>query len=178
MAHRKDADALLTQCYADYRLKLFHYCLARLDGAREAADDCVQEAFLVLCRTLRSGETVAHPQAFLYRTADQFVKRRRREAATAARRELPLEAAEGRQAALTEDRLALIDYDALAALLVQALSPEEQALYTRRYVQRARVEAIAQELQISRPAASMRLMRLREKIITLIEELKLDQEGV
>ena len=180
MTQKKAADALMEQCCQAYRVKLFNYCLSRLDGAREAADDCVQEAFLVLYRTLRGGETVAHPQAFLYRTADQFVKRQRQQQAAAARRELPLAQAEDREAsALPEnDRLALIDYDALAVALVQTLSPEEQTLYERRYVRRERVEAIAQELQISRPAASMRLVRLREKIIQLVKQMDMDQEGV
>ena len=110
MTQKKAADALLEQCYDAYRLKLFNYCLSRLNGAREAADDCVQEAFLVLYRTLRGGETVAHPQAFLYRTADQFVKRARQQQAAAARRELPLTQAEDRGAgALPEDdRFAVI----------------------------------------------------------------------
>ena len=48
----KDCNAILKECYAQYRIKLFNYCLARLEGAREDADDCVQDSFLVLQQKL------------------------------------------------------------------------------------------------------------------------------
>ena len=67
---RKPTDKLVSECFKEYRLKLFRYCLARLDGSREDADDCVQDAFLVFQKTLAEGKTVENPRAFLYRTAE------------------------------------------------------------------------------------------------------------
>ena len=90
----KDCNAILKECYAQYRIKLFNYCLARLDGAREDADDCVQDSFLVLQQKLNSGEVIDNPRAFLYRTADNCVKRRKAENAKAAKRQVSLEDAE------------------------------------------------------------------------------------
>lgn len=58
----KDCNTILKECYAQYRIKLFNYCLARLDGAREDADDCVQDSFLVLQQKLNSRETIENPR--------------------------------------------------------------------------------------------------------------------
>lgn len=56
MSEKKRANALLQQCYNDYRIKLFNYCLSRLNGSRESADDCVQETFVVFYDKLLNGE--------------------------------------------------------------------------------------------------------------------------
>ena len=86
MSARKQTTALLQQLYDDYRLKLFNFCLARLSGERESADDCVQEAFLVLSTKLKNGEEIENPRAFLYRTAENFVRRRQEQIAKDAKR--------------------------------------------------------------------------------------------
>lgn len=159
--------AQLKRCYEDYRIKLFKYCLARLDGAREDADDCVQDAFLILQKKLKEGETVDNPRAFLYRTADNFVKRRKEEKAKSAKRNVPLEYAED-LAALTDPvylkAVDETDYDQLAENLIATLSENEKELYDLRYRRKTAVDDIANILGISPAAASMRLMRLREKV--------------
>ena len=76
MSEKKRADALLQECYELYRIKLFNYCLSRLDGSREAADDCVQEVFIVFYNKILEGERFENPRAFLYRTADYPHNRR------------------------------------------------------------------------------------------------------
>ena len=73
MSEKKRADALLQECYDQYRIRLFNYCLSRLDS-REAADDCVQETFIVFYNKLLDGEEFENPRAFLYRTADNRMR--------------------------------------------------------------------------------------------------------
>ena len=163
---RKPADKLVSECFKEYRLKLFRYCLARLDGSREDADDCVQDAFLVFQKTLAEGKTVENPRAFLYRTADNFVKRRKAENAKAAKRQVSLEDAES---SVTVDFNYLkavdeTDYDLLAEELIKTLSDDEKALYDLRFVRRTAVNDIAVILKISPAAVSMRLKRLKEKV--------------
>ena len=147
-------------------MKLFNYCLARLDGAREDADDCVQDSFLVLQQKLNSGEIIENPRAFLYRTADNFVRRRKEERAKAKRRQVPLEYA-GDIASVDAGYLTAVDetdYDLLAEELIKTLSDDEKALYDLRFVRKTAVNDIAVMLEISPAAVSMRLMRLREKV--------------
>lgn len=179
MSARKQATALLQQLYDDYRLKLFNFCLARLSGERESADDCVQEAFLVLNSKLLDGEKIENPRAFLYRTAENFVKRRQEEIAKEIKRNVPLETAT--EAATSDeiyvDTLDSIDFDALAERLIDTLDDDEKMLYNLRYIKNTRVDEIAIILNISRPAVSMRLMRLKTKITDMVTRLDFEKGG-
>lgn len=179
MSEKKRANALLQECYNEYRTKLFNYCLSRLDGAREAADDCVQETFIVFYQKLLDGEHFENPRAFLYRTADNFVKRQKQKSASELRREMPLESA-AHIGVTDEDyaaRLDLIDYDECAKILINLLSDDEKRMYDLRYIQKISVEEIAEKLAISRPAASMRLMRLRNKIKDMVYSFDIEKKG-
>ncbi len=179
MSARKQTTALLQQLYDDYRLKLFNFCLARLSGERESADDCVQEAFLVLNSKLLDGEEIENPRAFLYRTAENFVKRRQEQIAKDTKRLVPLEKA---TEAATNDEvfsetIENIDYDALADRLIDTLDDDEKLLYNLRYIQNTRVDEIALTLNISRPAVSMRLVRLKTKITDMVTQLDFEKGG-
>ena len=179
MPANKQTTALLQQLYDEYRLKLFNFCLARLSGERESADDCVQEAFLVLNNKLLGGEKIENPRAFLYRTAENFVKRRQEQIAKEIKRNVPLESAT--EAATIDEvfseAIKNIDYDALAERLIASLDEDEKLLYNMRYRQNTRVDEIALTLNISRPAASMRLVRLKTKITDMVNQLDFEKGG-
>ena len=178
MSEKKRADALLQECYDQYRLKLFNYCLSRLDGSREAADDCVQETFIVFYNKLLDGEEFENPRAFLYRTADNFVKRQKQKDAVELKRSIPLEDAEN--IGVTDEylsRLDLIDYEEIAKILLNLLTDEEKQIYDLRYIRKQSVEDISEQLGISRPAASMRLMRLRNKIKDMVYSFDIEKKG-
>lgn len=178
MSEKKRADALLQKCYNEYRIRLFNYCLSRLDGSRETADDCVQETFIVFYNKLLEGEQFENPRAFLYRTADNFVKRQKQKAASELRREVPLESVSdiGVDDEYIE-KLDGIDYEECAKILINLLTDEEKAIYDLRYIHKNGVEDIAQKLGISRPAASMRLMRLRNKIKDMVYSFDIEKKG-
>lgn len=176
---KKQADALLQQCYTDYRIKLFNYCLSRLDGSREAADDCVQEAFVVFYNKLIEGEEFESPRAFLYRTADNFVKRHKQRLASEAKRNVPLDEARDFASPDTVDNelLESIDFEKCAKLLIEQLSDGEKQLYELRYQQKLSVESVASALGISRPAASMRLIRLRNRVEDMVYSFNIEEKG-
>lgn len=177
MSEKKRANALLQECYNEYRIKLFNYCLSRLDS-REAADDCVQEAFIVFYNKLLDGEEFENPRAFLYRTADNFVKRQKQKDAVELKRSVPLD--DAAEVGVTDEylsRLDLIDYEECAKILLNLLTDEEKQIYDLRYIQKIGVEDIAERLGISRPAASMRLMRLRNKIKDMVYDMNIDEKG-
>ena len=178
MSEKKRADALLQECYDQYRIRLFNYCLSRLDGSREAADDCVQETFIVFYDRLLDGEQFENPRAFLYRTADNFVKRQKQKTASELRREVPLESVS--DIGVDDEyimKLDEIDYEEYAKILLNLLSEEEKQIYDLRYIRKLGVEAVAQRLGISRPAASMRLMRLRNKIKEMVYSFDIEKKG-
>jgi len=178
MSEKKRADALLQKCYDEYRIRLFNYCLSRLDGSREAADDCVQETFIVFYDRLLEGEQFENPRAFLYRTADNFVKRQKQKSASELRREVPLESVS--DIGVDDEyitKLDEIDYEECAKILINLLTDEEKQIYDLRYICKLGVEDVAQRLGISRPAASMRLMRLRNKIKEMVYSFDIEKKG-
>ena len=178
MSEKKRADALLQKCYDEYRIRLFNYCLSRLDGSREAADDCVQETFIVFYDRLLEGEQFENSRAFLYRTADNFVKRQKQKAASELRREVPLESVS--DIGVDDEyitKLDEIDYEECAKILINLLTDEEKQIYDLRYIRKLSVEDVAQRLGISRPAASMRLMRLRNKIKDMVYSFDIEKKG-
>ena len=177
MSEKKRADALLQECYDQYRIRLVNYCLSRLDS-REAADDCVQETFIVFYDKLLDGEPFENPRAFLYRTADNFVKRQKQKDAVESKRNVPLD--EATDIGVTDEylsRLDLIDYEEIAKILLNLLTDEEKQIYDLRYIQKIGVEEISDKLGISRPAASMRLMRLRNKIKDMVYSFDIEKKG-
>ena len=57
------------------------------------------------------------------------------------------------------------------------LNDEEKQIYDLRYIHKIGVEEIAERLGISRPAASMRLMRLRNKIKDMVYSFDIEKKG-
>ncbi len=176
---RKYINTQLQECYDKYRLKLFNYCLSRLNGSREAADDCVQETFIVFYNKLLEGNQFEDPRTFLYRTANNFVNRQKQKDARQLQHQVTLESIENISIANEEydERLDLIDYEMFAKMLIDVLSDEEKEIYNLRYIQKISVEEMSEMLGVSRPAASMRLMRLRNKIKDMVYSINFEEGG-
>lgn len=135
-----------------------------MGDARASADDCVQEAFLVYYNRLLSGESIENPRAYLYRTADNFVKRAVEAYGRSAKRTVPLEEAEELHSEDLPFDIENTDYDALAQGLLNTLSEQEKQFYKLKYIERLPLSEIAERLEISPTAAAKRSSRLRQHI--------------
>lgn len=169
-AVKKRADEKLKEAYRLCYLPLIKYCNVRMGDARISADDCVQEAFLVYYNRLLSGEDIVNPRAYLYRTADNFVKRAVEAYGRAVKRTVPLDEAEE---LLSEDlpfNTENTDYDVLAQRLLNTLSEQEKQFYKLKYIERLPLSEIAEKLEISPTAAAKRSSRLRQHIIEKLKE--------
>lgn len=172
MAIKKSlADKKLSHAYEEYGKCLEKYCRVRLGEAADYTDDCVQEAFCVYYKKLIAGEVIDKPKAFLYRTADNMVKRVRAEHYKNASRLTPLDEAENVEAQITDEAASNIDYDRLKEILLRDLSSQEQLLYQRKYVERKSLKEIGAELGIPPATVANRTSRLRTKIKALSEQL-------
>lgn len=163
-AVKKRADEKLKEAYSLCYLPLIKYCNVRMGDARISADDCVQEAFLVYYNRLLSGEHIENPRAYLYRTADNFVKRAVEAYSRTAKRTVPLEDAAELQSHDLPFDTANTDYDALAEKLLNTLSEQEQQFYKLKYIEQLPLSEIAEKLEISPTAAAKRSSRLRQHI--------------
>lgn len=170
-AVKKRADEIFKKTYSVCYLPLTKYCNVRLGAARDAADDCVQEAFLVLYNRLLSGEDIENPRAYLYRTADNFVKRALTSYSNDLKRKVPIENANETAAEEQPFDYDSQDYDLLAEKLLNTLGDKEQELYRLKYIEHRPLTEISEILGISPVAAAKRTSRLRATIKENLTEL-------
>lgn len=164
-------EQIVNDCYEKYYQSIFKYCRVRLGEFSEHAEDCVQDTFVILQRKLNEGKTIEQPRAFLYRTADNFVKRTVEHYSKERTRMVDLDTAENTPAPpiISDD----FDYDAFAQILISTLTEQEQELYILKYVQRKSLKEIAEMLGIQPTAVAKRVSRLRQHIKDLIYERNL-----
>lgn len=156
------------QLYNAYYQRLTAYASARLGEYREFSEDCVQEAFVVFHGKLKSGEEFLHPEAFLYRTVDNIVKKQRSKRFAEESVAVSLDD-ENNVIELQSDDT--VDYEKYIRLLEKKLTPEEKKLYFAKYVQEKKIEEIAKEKDMSVAAVTMRLSRLRQKVKKELDDL-------
>lgn len=173
--NKSDADIILSKCYDDCYQSILKYCRVRLGKFDSHAHDCVQESFIILYSKLKSGEAIDNPRAFLYRTADNFIKRTVKECSKQQSRNIPLEEIY----AVTVSSVPMIpddfDYDKYAEALISKLNEDEKQIYSMKYSDKMSIGEIAVYLNISPAAAAKRLQRMRDKVKQLISETNCEE---
>ncbi len=167
--NKTKADELFNSIYKDYYSAVYKYCLSRLNCDRENADDCIQETFLVLYNKLVSGENIDNPRAFLYSVSTNFVKKCYNRIQHDNETFADFELAE-RRIFSEEDLINRINFDEFESRLNTILNDEESQLYNLRFIEEMRVKDIAQSLGISERYCSMKITRLRRKIMSSLKE--------
>lgn len=165
------ADEKLSAVYREYGKDIEKYCRVRLKEAADYTDDCVQEAFCVYYKKLLSGEVIGNAGAFLYRTADNMVKRVKAQHYKNASRLTSLDEANEVEADLIDEIADKLDYDKLKEILISNLTEKEQLLYQRKYVERKSLKDIGLELGIPPTTVANRTSRLRTKIKSLSQSM-------
>ena len=141
----------LKSAFEAYYQSIERYCKVRLDDARSATSDCVQETFLVYYNCLKKGEKISHPQAFLFKTAGIIVSKTKREYYKKLERTKPLDEAESIPVNLNDFIVDETDYDEIKERLLADLNDNEQELYDLRYNRQKPIKEIAQLLAVSPP---------------------------
>lgn len=168
---KHEADEMLSLACREHGKCLEKYCRVRLGDAADWADDCVQETFYIYYKKLLDAETIEKPKAFLYRTADNMIKRRLKEHYKHASRTVPLDEARDEEAVAADEAAGTLDYDQLKAVLIGTLSEEEQRLYQLKYEQGRSLKEIGKMLGIPPATVANRTSRLRSKIKGLLESV-------
>lgn len=168
MGKKISIEQTVKDCYEKYYQSIFKYCRVRLGDFSEHAEDCVQDTFVILQRKLNDGEKIEQPRAFLYRTADNFVKRAIERYSK--ERAQTVELNEAENIPVTQIISDDFDYDKLAETLITTLTQQEQELYTLKYVQRKSLSEISVLLNIKPNTVAQRTLRLRQHIKDLIYE--------
>ncbi len=172
---KSKADKILSKYYDDCYRSLLKYCRVRLGKYESHAHDCVQDAFIVLYNKLTDGENIENPRAFLYRTADNFIRRTVKECSKQLKRNVSLDDV----SAITSSSVSVIndtlDYEKCAEALIDMLSDYDKQIYIMKYIEKLSIGEIAVSLNISPAAAAKRLQRMRDKIKHLISEIDYEE---
>lgn len=158
------------QCYKNYYQKLLSFARARLREDSDCCEDCVQEAYTVFYNRLQSGEDFEYPQAFLYRTLDNIIKKQKTKIMTEQINQVSLDDPDNPIDIVASES---VDYEKYIKILEDSLDEDERYFYTAKYVDDKKIEEIAKESELSVGAVTMRLSRLRKKLKTLLEDIML-----
>ena len=163
------ADDMLKQAYKNYYSDVYRLCLSLLMNDRESIDDCVQEAFIVLYKKYLEGEEVEYVKAFLFKTVQNFVKKRLRENSKTNQHVNIDDITE--LVSQSEDMDEKLSFDEYSRQISDALSQRDAELFKLRYIDDYSLEEIAQILNLSISVVGTRLHRLRKRLVTILKEI-------
>ncbi len=159
---KRRADELLSDAYVKYYTMIYRFCLSRLKDDRNSVEDCVQESFIVLYNKYLAGEDIEYISAFLLQTASNFVKKQYAELEKSKRhidieevRHIPSQDED------IDDRLTFEQY---SRQISAALNDKDAELFSLRYIEEFKIEEIAERMNMSIPAVTTRLSRMRTKL--------------
>ncbi len=165
-----EAKELFEKVYNQYRADIYKFCLVRLKGNVHYAEDCLQNTFLVLYKKYLENESIKQPRAFLYRTADNYVKKCYSEFQKQMSKTVDFDSAEN---SLFDEQYVIdsnVDYDIISKRIYKVLNADEMMLFTVKYIEDNTIEETAVRLGITKVCAAKRLQRLREKLKPILKE--------
>ncbi len=161
----------IAQYAEQYYNDILHFCAQKLPV--QDAEDVTQDVFLLLQH--KAGELEEkNIRAWLYGVAARKTFEKYRENQKAVRHLTDLDSADTQALACVpepEEKEQNFDIEALKAAILAKLSQAELELYKLVHIDKEKYADIAQKLNISTKAASVRIVRMREKIKKYVSEL-------
>lgn len=158
----KNADELLKQAYERHYTYVYKFCLSRLPSDRASAEDCAQEAYIVLYNKLKAGEDVQNTLAFLLQTARNFVLKQIREIEKR-QKEIDLDDVV-HIPSQSDDMDEKLTFDEYSRQISAALTDKEAELFKMRYIDELDIDTIAGIRNTSPANIYQELSRIRKKI--------------
>lgn len=154
-----------------YQSEVFAYCLKYTHGNVRIAEEIISEVFLLLLEKqdeLYSDEI----RAWLYRTAEMFVRKYRTSTAKQSRKivasdEVPEEYREETYSSLVSE----MDIERYKQDIYEKLTPNEQRLYEYRYVRKMTLTAIAETLNLPYSTVHDKYRSLEKKLKDMVKEI-------
>lgn len=174
--NKTNADKLLEEYCRQYKEILYKYAYLRTGHDKNAAEDCVQEAFMVIYRKMKKGEEFKEPKAFLYRTVDNFIKEHLRDLKKRQKLNEKVISEETYQWDIL-DKLAPETEEEIINAAMSEMSDTEKIIYRRRYIENKNVKEIAQQYNLSVTAVTTRLYRIRQKVEARVRQ-ELKERGI
>lgn len=163
-----NAHQTILSWYDDYADELFGFALIKTKN-RDEAQDCVQEAFLRICKYVEKKKEIKNPRAFLYRILKNIIIDRYRKHKPESLDEIIEESGAKEQ----ESAQANLEKTVSAKHILRKIEQIEEQYrkpFIMRYVHDLSPKEIAKALRISENTASVRIHRAKK----LVKELFTD----
>lgn len=158
----KHADELLKQAYESHYTYVYRFCLSRLPKDRASAEDCAQEAYIVLYNKLKAGEEIENTLAFLLQTARNYVLKQLRENEKR-QKEIDIDDVI-HIPSQSDDMDEKLSFDEYSRQISAALTDKESELFKMRYIDELDIETISGLRNTSPANIYKELSRIRIKI--------------
>lgn len=168
MIDKKTAEAIAVKYYND----VYRYCLSHLSYNKNLAGDITQEVFLLFQQKCEDLEDI-NIKSWLIRTAENKTLEHFR----ATKKDSVLIDIEDNGLSYdVDDAFSLFDecfplgdeeIEKYKAIILKSLTKKEQELYNKIYIEKKKYKVIAEELNTTENAITLRAFRLRKKIKTL-----------
>lgn len=177
IANKKEIDAIMNNCEI-YRNDLIRYCLQYFEFEYEAAEDCVQEAYVALYENLCNGIEISKYKSWLYKVVLNYknkaigdkIKRNEKDFADSEEKENIINNSLVYEPDYVEQIVTDETIEKRMLIILSALNKNERHLYIAHYHNHKNMKEIAKELGISHTAARQRHVELKRKIIDMIKE--------
>jgi len=162
----------IEQVFLEYYTPICKYCASRMPKHISYSEDIANEAFVLLCKKWHGLEK-RNIRAWLYRTADNLIKEFFRKTKKEA---LNLEYIENSDAAnnlIYEQDFENISDDDIEIIknrILSGLSDADKKIFAMNFIEKLPHKEIGQKLLISEEAVKKRVYRLKQKIISKINE--------
>ncbi len=166
----KETDKAFDELYQRYADSIYKFCLYKLNCDEHYAQDSTQETFLVLYKRIKQGEEFENPQAFIYRTALNFIRKRYDAIKKEQENLTQLDGNENIASYSESEIIEKLDFELLSKRLEKILNDKEKTLFQLRFKEDMSIGEIAQQLGITAANCSVRIMRLRKKIIAELQD--------
>lgn len=174
---KKIADKYLEEYCQQYRTILYKYAYLRTGHDKNAAEDCVQDAFMVIYKKMCNGEEFSQPKAFLYRTVDNLIKEYLRDI----KKQEKIQNAIIQENMISEEQyVSQLDEGTEEQIITAVLSEmndTERIIYKQRYIENKNIREIAEQYNITVSTVTTRLYRIRKKIEERVKE-ELRERGI
>lgn len=168
---------MLEKYCRDYKTSLYKYAYLRTDHDKDAAEDCVQEAFMIIYKRLCKGEEFEQPRAFLYRTLDNLVK----EHIKSLKKRKKIQETVTYENTFFElpvfKELDERSENEIIRAVLNGMQDKDKVIYKRRYIDKYSVKDIAKEYNISVSSVTTRLYRIRQNAEKIIR-CELEERGI
>ena len=162
----------IEQVFLEYYTPICKYCALRMPKHISYSEDIANEAFVLLCKKWHKLEK-RDIRAWLYRTADvlikEFFRKNKKEADNLEYIE-KLDAATDLTYEQDFENISDDDIEIIKNRILNELSDSDKKLFTMNFIEKLPHKDIGGQLLISEEAVKKRVYRLKQKIISKINE--------